>query len=540
MLLGAVALLLLIACVNGANLLLALGTELEGELAVRAALGAGRLRLAGHLLARSLVVAVLGGAAGVLVAWIATSAALPLVASYLPRAGEVKLDWRVVTFAVALVMFSALLAGLAPALGATRTDLRQALGQGRGASSSPSRRRLRDALVVSEIALAFALMAAAGLMAKSLVRLSLVDTGFRTESVMTARVSLPMAMERYRREALRRRFWDELTEKVAALPGVTASGLVSSLPFGGTAIPFRFRVGDGAGVLSDDEVREAEYRAVSPGYFGTIGIRLVAGRLFTERDGRDGQGVAIVNETLARRLWPDGSAGASVSTALGRSLSVNGPKGPFWPIVGVVADVRHFGPDRPPAPEIYVTYAQEAWPEMAVVARGTAGPAVTAAGLRAAVGEIDRELGVYQVRPFADVVGQTTALRRLVTGLLSAFSATALLLAAVGVSGLLAFTVALRRREIGVRLALGASPSGIVRLIVWHGLRLACTGGAIGLAAWPWVGALIRSQLFGVEPFDLPMLAAMAAALILVALGASAVPAVRASRVDPNVVLRFE
>lgn len=535
LLLGAVALLLLIAGVNVANLLLALWAESEHELAIRAALGAGVGDLVGLLVARSVVVALAGAGAGVLIAWLVTRSVLPLAASFLPRAAEVAFDWRALLFALAVGVGSALVAGCVSGVATIRGARRRGLTQARGATS-PARRRLRDLLVVAEMALTFALTVSAGLMTTSLGRLSRVEAGFRTESVLTARLSLPMRIERYRRDPLRARFWDALLEKAAGLPGVTQAGLVSSLPLGGTAIPFKF--------FTDDQVagepREAEYRAVSAGYFATLSIRCLAGRLFGETDGRDGRQVAVINEALARCLWPGTDKGASARTALARRLSVNGPKGPFLPIVGVVADVRHFGLDRPPTPEIYVPYPQEAWPQMTVVIRTAAAMPAVASGLRAALKDLDPALGAYDVKPFADVLGETTGMRRLVTVVLAAFSSAALLLASVGVSGMLAFMVAVRRREIGIRMALGASRATVVRLVAGHGARLAAVGIAAGVLIAVATGRWLQAQLFGVDALDPATFVLVAATLLAVAIAAAAAPSVRAARIEPNVTLRCE
>jgi putative ABC transport system permease protein len=540
LLLASVVLVLLVGCGNVANLLLARGIDRRHEIAVRAALGASGPQLALHVLAESLVLSLMGGALGAIGAISAVRLFSGLIPATVPRAGEIGVDASVLAFAAALSVAVAVLAGLAPALHVARQNLAWArVESSRGATLGRPARRFQQGLVVSEVAITFVLLAGAGLVIQSLIRLQNVDPGFRTERMLTARVSLPLSLARYRKDTSRRSFWQLLLARIENLPGVEAAGLVSSLPFSGTDVPFRFRI-EGQPADRYADLFEAEYRSVSPSYFRVMGIALRSGRLFADRDGQYGSGVAIVNETLARRFFgwrsPDRPGGGVV----GRRISVQGPGGPWWPIVGVVADVRHVGLDTGARPEIYVPFAQEGWPEMTVVIRSAGEPLALTEPLGRLVRALDPEEPVHHVSRLADLLTQSLSTRRFSTALLTVFAATAVLLSMIGMTGVLSYLVGRRKHEIGVRVAVGATRRDIVELVVAEGLRLTLAGAIAGLVLALMLTRVMASMLFGVGPRDPLTLAAILIALSLTALVAMLVPARRAAEADPLTVLRHE
>jgi putative ABC transport system permease protein len=537
---GSVALVLLVGCANVANLFAARGIDRQREIAIRAALGAGRGQLAFHVLAESLVLSAVGGVLGVLGAALAVRLFAGLIPATVPRVEEVGVDARVLAFSAGLSLVVAALAGFAPALQATGRDLAMSQVEGsRGGMPGRRVRRFQRGLVVSEVAMAFVLLVGAGLVIQSLIGLQHVDPGFRTGRVLTARVSLPLSLDRYRKEASRSAFWQLLLVRVDGLPGVEAAGLTSSLPFGGTEVPFRFRV-EGRPADTFADLLEAEYRAVSPSYFRVMGIALRDGRAFSDRDGHDGAGVAIVNDTMAHRLsgWRLGDT--SGRGVLGQRISVQGPDGPWWPIVGVVADVRHVGLDTAARPEIYVPFVQEGWPEMTVVVRTAGEPLALAEPLRRLVQQLDPEEPVHHVSALADLVDRSLSTRRFSTTLLTVFAAAALLLSMIGIHGVLSYLVSRRRHEIGVRMAIGATRRDVVGLVLAEGLRLTLAGEIVGLVLALVLARALASVLFGVGSRDPLTLAALFITLALTALVAMLVPARRAAGVDPLMVLRHE
>jgi putative ABC transport system permease protein len=540
LLLASVVLVLLVGCANVANLLLARGIDRRHEIAVRAALGASSAQLALHVLAESLVLSLMGGALGALGATLAVRVFAGLIPATVPRAGAIGVDTRVLAFAAGLSLAMAVLAGLAPALHVARQNLAWARVEGsRRATPGRLARRFQRGLVVSEVAIAFVLLVGAGLVIQSLISLQNVDPGFRTERMFTARASLPLSLARYRKEASRRSFWQLLLSRIDGLPGAEAAGLVSSLPFGGTDVPFRFRIeGQPADTYAD--LFEAEYRSVSPSYFRVMGIALREGRAFTDRDGQDGSGVAIVNETLARRFFGWHSRHRPGGGVVGRRISVQGPDGPWWPIVGVVADLRHVGLDTGARPEIYVPFVQESWPEMTVVIRAAGEPLALAEPLGRLVRALDPEEPVHDVSRLADLVDRSLATRRFTTMLLTVFAAAALLLSMIGVHGVLSYLVTRRRHEIGIRMAMGATRRDVVGLVLAEGLRVVLIGEIVGLALALALTQALTSMLFGVGSRDPLTLAAFLITLSLTALVAMLVPARRAAGVDPLTVLRHE
>lgn len=528
---GAVGLLLLIACANVASLLLASATERQQELAVRTSLGATGGRLAGQLLVESLVLAFLGAAGGVWLARVGTrlvAAAVP-DAFALPRVEGAGLDGTVLLFAVGLTVVTGLLFGLAPAIQATRTAPAQTLNaEGRG----PSRRtgRLRGALVVLETAVSVALLVAALLLGRSFASLTSVDPGLNPEHVLTARVSL--SGPAYRDQQKQIHLFDDLVDRVKRLPGVTAAGGVTFLPMGSGAAGTSFYATDKP-VRRRPDWPVADIRNVVGDYFGAMGIRVVRGRSFDARDRADAPPVAMVNQHLAETEWPgEDPLGKHLEISWGKMLGVE--------VVGVVNDVRLYGLDTEPRDAIYLPVDQKPLFGMIDLTVRTAGgdpmrllPVVTRE-----LHSLDPDVPLANAQPMTRVVGSSVARPRLTSTLMELFAALALLLAGVGLYGVLAYTVSQRSHEIGVRMAMGARPRDVLRLVVGQGLRLAGAGAVVGLAAGMAGSRLLNSQLFGIGSGDPVSFAAAAVFLLVTAAIASAIPAWRAARLAPAVVLK--
>lgn len=539
-LMAAVALVLLATTANVANLLVARSIRRQRELGIRAALGAGATRLAGELAVESLVLALCGGATGLLVAWWLI-AALPAVApANFPRIGEVTLDWRVVGFSTLVTALTGLLFGLAPALHAARVDIVAALNDGAATAVGGFRRlaggRLRAGLMVVEVALALVLLVGASLLARSFIALASIDPGYEAANTLTAHVSFPAA--RYD-PAAQARFVEQARERLAGLPGVVAAGAVNLLPLvPGNAI-VAFNAPGRAEVRSPDDVIRAGLRVVSPGYLEAMGIRLREGRTIAAGDTASSQRVLLVNETFARRYVPGRSP-------VGMRLpGVMGPR-QEWEVVGVIGDVRREGLDAEPEPELYVPYAQLAdgramfGRRTSLVVRAEGDPVALAPALQTIVRDIDPRLALESVMPMAARVSASVAQPRFQATVLVVFGAATLALAAIGLYGILSYTVSQRRREIGVRAALGATQGDIIRLVVGQGLVIAAVGVAIGLAGALFATRFLASLLFGVTTNDLVTWLAVPVALLLVAAGAALVPARRAAAVDPIEALRAE
>jgi putative ABC transport system permease protein len=528
-LLGAVALLLLIACANVANLLLARGGARGQEMAVRAALGASRARLLGQLLAESVALAVVGAAAGVLlaawaVAWIAHAGP-----GDVPRLETAALDGRVLLFTAAIAAMSALLFGSAPALQLSRFDTPARLKEGlRGATAGPRARRLRNAFVVTQIALAVALTVGTGLLLKGLIRLEHVDSGFTADALATGRVRLPLS--KYPGAAERAAFFEALTQRLAERQDLTASGAVTQLPMSAAFLGSTFEVP--AGERRDAAVSfGADLRGVTPGYFDALGIRLVAGRRLAAGDTRESRGVAVIDETLAHRFWPDGSA-------VGRRLR--------WvrtnemiEIVGIVAAVRHYGVAAPARETVYRPYSQYASiPEMYVEARSPRGYETARGAIAEEVRRLDADQPVADLRRVETLVEASLGQPRFNTLLLTVFAAIATLLATVGIYGVMSFDTAQRTQEIGVRMAIGADATSVVRLMIRAGAAMTFAGVAAGAVLAALCGRLLQSMLFGADPLDPAVFASVTTLVTVVALLACYLPARRAARLDPSAALR--
>ena len=531
-LLGAVAFVLLIACVNVANLMLARATTREREMAVRAALGAGRMRLVRQLLTESLLIAVLGGAVGLLLAGWLIDALIALGPSQLPRLQAVKMDWQILGFTLAVTLLTGLLFGLVPAWQGAKLNLNELLKEGgRGGTGGTRQRRLRNVLVAAEVALALILMVGAGLLLRSFAKLQQIDPGFNPEGVLTMKLSLPYA--RYPKREQVAAFYKQLIERVSNLPGVEEAGASSDLPWSGYDENAGFDI-EGK-TFPPEQGPEARYHFVSPEYFRTIGVPLVAGRWLDAGDVRGKPRVILINESMARRYW-------SGEDAVGKRITfADKPKEDDWmTVVGIVGDVKDF-PDSPEAhPAFYWPHAQTAFSEMFLAVRTNGKPLALFDNVRREVAALDKDLAVSDIRAMDQVAGAALAGQRFTLLLVGLFAVTALTLAAVGIYGVMAYLVAQRTHEIGIRIALGAQTGKVLRIVIGQGMRMALAGIGIGLGASLVLTRLMSSLLFGVSATDTATFAAVALFLAGVALVASFVPARRAARTDPMVALRYE
>ena len=529
---GAVGLVLLIACVNVASLLLARAATRQTEIAIRTALGASRWRIVRQLLTESAVLALLGGGGGLLLALWGTDALLALSPAEIPRLQQSSVDGRVLAFALVLTFVTGLLCGLIPALQASRSDLQEALKEGgRRASGGATRARIFGALVVAETALALVLLVGAGLLARSFLRLRGVETGIEAANVLTVEINLPSA--RYGGEdwkARRLNFYGQVLERIKALPGVVAAGAIDSLPLSGDQRGWTFRK-EGQ-TLAPAERPVAGFQVATADYFRAMGIRLRRGRAFTAADADGAPPVVIINESFARRFYPN-------EDPLGRRIIIrNQPQA--CEIVGVVNDVRHFGPDQAAAPEMYVPYQQFAIGAVPLVIRTELEPQALIGAVTREIQAVDRGVAVGKVRTMTQMMSAALAERRFALSLLGIFASVALALAAVGLYGVMAFAVAARTHEFGIRMALGAQARDVLRLVFRQGAALALTGVSVGLVASIALTRLMKSLLFGVSATDPLTFAGVASLLVAVALLACYVPARRATRVDPLVALRYE
>ncbi|HYJ07273.1 MAG TPA: ABC transporter permease [Chthoniobacterales bacterium] len=530
---GAVGLVLLIACANFANLLLARMAGRAQELTVRAALGAGRWRLIRQVLVESVVLALLGGLGGLLLGSWGMDALLALKPENLPRVENVYLDGSVLAFTFLLSLGTGILFGVLPAWQATRVELNAMLNSG-GRGTTSARSRFRSGLVVAELGLALVLLIGAGLLGKAFWQITSVAPGFNPENVVTVRVDLPKA--RYEMVPAQTQFREQVLENLNSLPGVTAA-MVSEIPLGGNAINHNFII-EGRPALTPGEEPELYSRSVAGEYFQVLGIPIVQGRALTRDDRSDAPLVGVINESMARQYFPEQNPiGARIRWARSEEIQ-------WITIVGVAGNVRHFGLANSEEPAIYTPYAQSAqewkrWAEIVVRSPGTVGPALVAQ-LKAMVWKVDPAIPVTKVRTMSEVMSISLAAQRFNTLLLGVFAVVALLLASVGLYGVLAFSVAQRTREIGIRMALGAQTSDVLRLVLRQGLTLSLLGIVAGVGVSLAGTRVLAGFLYGVAPTDAVTFASVALVLIAVALVACLVPARRAMRVDPIVALRYE
>lgn len=540
-LLGAVAGVLLIACINVAGLLLARGLARRRDVAVRVALGAGRRRIVTHLLTESLLISLAGGAGGLMIAAFSLPVLLRLVGPTLPRADSVTVDARVALFTFSLAVVTGVLFGLAPAIEAARVDLRDTLNEaGRsGMGGTPWQRRARSALVVAEIAVTLVLTIGAALLIRSFARLQAVDAGFDATHALTAEV--PLSGAKYANDQVRTSAVDRMLERAGAVPGVRGAAATTLLPMSGAGATIHFNI-KGRPPAGPDQWTLAGYRAVTATYFQTMRIPLERGRLLDAHDREGSPRVIVINDTMARLYFPhDNPTGQRIQ--LGATPDPD-PQVPYMEVVGVVGDVRQ-QPDADAKAEMYVPYAQypdqflrRMYSNVNLVVRADGSTAALAPALRAIVREIDPDQPVVNIRTLEDVLATSVSQPRFRTVLLACFCAMALALAAIGVYGLLAHGVAQRSGEFGVRIALGASPSSVLRLVLRQGVTLAALGVGIGLAAALAMVRVLRSVLFDVSPWDPWAWGLSAGTLLAVALLASWLPARRAVGVDPVVALR--
>ncbi len=549
-LLGAVALVLLIGCANIANLLLARASSRHQEIAIRAALGASRRRLVAQLLCESVVLAVAGGAAGLLVAaWLVElPAAIPLAAPsvfvpYATHADQVRIDGVVLAFTLGVSIVTGLLFGIVPALRASRPSLYSALATRGYGSNDPARVRTRQLLVVAEVALALTLLVGAGLLLRSFANLRAVDPGFRADHVLTVDLNLPRS--RYGNASRQTQFYDALIERVSALPTVQSAGGVEQLPLSGPQQSSDFRI-IGAPPPPQGDEPDAAYVSVTPGYFRAMSLVLRRGRVLAASDAAASPRVVVINESMAKRFWPnENPLGKRVALSI-ESLRFDRPDAPprldfegsAREIVGVVADVRASAIADPASPALYIPFAQRPVPDLTLAVRTTGDPTQLVNPIRAAVRALDPDQPLSSAAAMSDIVAASVQQPRDRTALIGVFAFLALLLAAIGVYGVMAYAVTERTREIGVRVALGADAGDIVRLVIRGALGMTAVGVGLGLVGGLMAARLLGSLLFGVAATDLATFVAGATVILAAAALASWVPARRASRVDPAVALR--
>jgi predicted permease len=535
-LLGAVAFVLLIACANVASLLLARATVRQKEFTVRLALGAGRATIVRQLLVESTLLALLGGAVGLVIAYWGTNALVVMTPDGLARASEIQVDFRVLAFTFVIALVTGILFGLAPAIQSSRLNLQFDLGaNARGASSGTETTRLRSVLVVSQLAISFVLLIGAGLLLRSFDRLLRVDPGFRPNHVLTFVLDVPL--DRHPR-AQRIAFVEQLLQSTRALPGVQSASAVFGLPLDEDRSAFTTLEIEGRPVARSQRPRIA-FRLIESQYFHTMGIRLLQGRTFSPQDEQGELPLAIVNETLAHNMFPG-------QNPIGQHIKANISFGenqepPLREIVGVVADVKSQGIGEAAVPEVYAPQtATDFIGETTIVVRTATNPESLVSTMRSLVASMDNELPLREVKTLDDYVSGSISAPRFQATLLAIFAALAFVLTAIGLYGVIAYSVAQRSREIGIRIALGAEQHSILRMVLGQGGSLALLGIAVGLAASFFAARLIRALLYGIQPIDPVTFVIVPVVFFAVALLASYIPARRAARVDPMIALRYE
>ncbi|MFY9609361.1 MAG: ABC transporter permease [Blastocatellia bacterium] len=525
---GAVALVLLIACANVANLLLARATTRQREMAIRSALGASRWRVVRQLLTESVLLALVGGAVGLLIALWGMDSLLALAPEDLPRIKDVALDAPVLGFTLLITLMTGVIFGLVPALQASRPNLNETLKEG-GRGTTGGHHRVRNSLVVIEVALALVVLVCSGLLIRSFMRLQQVNPGFNADNALAVNISLPG--RKYPNSDNHLAFFSQLVERTSALPGVVAVGATQSLPIQGDYLLGFSIQGRPPAPLGED--KSTNYYAVTPGYFKAMGIPLLRGRLFTEQDNNTAPRVAIINETMARQYFPD-------EDPIGKGISVTQGPERFREIVGIVGDVKQYGLAQPSTLQTYDPYLQMPFSGVTLVVRAENNPAALTGAIRGEVLALDKEQPVSRVRTLDQIISASVQQQQFLMLLLGVFAAVGLILAAVGLYGVMSYAVTQRTHEIGIRMALGANAGNVLRLVVGHGMILALIGVAVGLAGSFAATRVMSRLLFSISATDPVTFAGISVLLTGVALGACLVPARRAIKVDPMVALRHE
>lgn len=530
-LLTAVGFVLLIACSNVANLMLARSTARSREMAVRAALGAGRLRIVRQLLTESVLLAVIGGAIGLFLAVWGVELLKMVGPNNVPRLNEASVDGHVLAFTAIASLIAGVLFGLAPALDASKTNLHETLKEGgRSGSAGAGRQRLRSLLVIGEVALTLVLLVGCFLMIESFNHLLDVNPGFDPHNVLTLQITLPATQ--YSKPAQMTGFYNTLLDRVSHLPGVKSAGAVDVLPFNQFGNSGTFFI-EGEPPRAGEIWPHADVRRIMPGLFSTLRVPLKQGRVFTDGDTASSPHVAIIDDVLAREYWPN-------EDPIGHRVAMASSTPEWYTVVGIVGNVRNRGFSAPRKGVLYFPLAQWPKPHMSLVIRTASNPDAVAGAVRQAVASIDRQQPVYSVKTMEQYVSESVTDQRLAVYLLAAFAALALILAAVGIYGVISYSVSQRTHEIGVRAALGAQQGDILRMILRQGLWLALLGAGAGIVAALGLTQLMASILYGVKPYDPLAFVVVAPTLIAVALFACYLPARRATKVDPTIALRHE
>jgi len=532
---GAVVFVLLIACANVANLLLVRAASRQRETAVRLALGARRSNLIRQALTESALLGLLGGALGLLISiWAIAALARGIpegFSKFIPGWGHLGINFTVLAFTFGLSMLAGMVAGLAPVWHSTTTNLNESLkAGGRSDSGTSSHNRLRSVLVVSEVALSLVLLIGAGLMVRSFVEMLRADLGIKPENVLALQISLPR--DSYEDKSKKLAFYEQLLARVGVLPGVVKAGAVNIVPFSSGDDSRTFQI-IGQPPFPQGQEPDTQVRVTTPDYFDAIGTALRRGRLFSSQDDANATRVVLINEAFAKKFLPG-------QEPIGQRLNFGGREKEPQEIIGVVADVKNDDVDEAVDPIAYSPYAQNPWSTMSLVIRGTQDPTRLASAVRSEVQALDPNLPVSNIKPVRQMIDERVSPKRLMTYILGVFALVALLLASVGIYGVMSYAVTQRTREIGVRMALGAEAVDVLKLVIKNGMTMALVGVAIGLAGAYALTRLLANLLFKVTPTDVMTFAAVSISLIVVALIACYIPARRATKVDPLVALRYE